>query len=110
MDADKAESKAERKADREMMAGMEARMMAENKANREMMARMEAKMDSNHESMMAKMEAWLGKTEACREVTRLSGGEEETSSRRDRGRGGVSGSPHGSDGRGGVRSNWGPNW
>jgi hypothetical protein len=39
------------------------------KASQEMMARMEAKLDSNHERIMAKMDAWLGKTEACREVT-----------------------------------------
>jgi hypothetical protein len=62
MEADKAESMARREADK-------AESKAERKADKEMMARMEAKMESSHERMMAKMDAWLGKTGACREST-----------------------------------------
>jgi hypothetical protein len=76
MDADKAEAKRERKADKEeMMARMDtdkAESKTERKADKEIMARMEAKLDSNHERMLAKLDAWLGKTEACLEMESAS--------------------------------------
>jgi hypothetical protein len=66
MNADKAEAKRERKADKAEMKASQEGMMAEIKANREMMAR-----------MMAKMDAWLGRTEAFLEENKSAPEETE---------------------------------
>jgi hypothetical protein len=93
------------------MAKME-RLLADNREMKADKEEMMARMDNNKEEMIKaimgasqesteacedKMDAWLGKTEACGEVTRLFGGREGTNSKRDRVGGGSAGSPQGSN-------------